>query len=191
MEPSGTRPVLQVIICSTRPGRVGEAIAKRVYAEIENNEFFDVELVDLADFNLPVFNEPMQPFTRQYEHEHTKKWAASVERAGAFIFVMPEYNHSFSGGLKNAIDYLYHEWRYKPVGLVSYGGTSMEIRATLQLKPILAQLKLIHAADVHVSLLATPVVDGVFEPAEMFAGSVQHMVNELARTYTAIHPLQG
>ena len=178
------KPVLQIIIASTRPGRVGPAIATRV-AEVANqkSEYFDVEVVDLADFNLPIFDEAVHPILGQYEHEHTKRWAASVARANAFIFVMPEYNHSFNAALKNALDYLRNEWAYKPVGLVSYGGASMGVRAIGQLKPILSALKLIHAFDVTIALPVTPVVDGVFAGNDVFDVSMGQLMAELEHTH--------
>ena len=74
---------------------------------------FAVEVVDLAEVNLPMFNEPRHPRLRQYEYQHTKDWSATISRADAFIFVIPEYNYGFNAATKNAIDYLNHEWQYK------------------------------------------------------------------------------
>ena len=71
---------------------------------------FDVALVDLADFNLPIYDEPKHPRMRQYEHEHTKRWSESVAAADAFVFVTPEYNYATSPALLNALDYLVVEW---------------------------------------------------------------------------------
>ena len=73
--------------------------------------------MDLAEVNLPVFDEPEHPRFRKYQHEHTKAWSARVARADAYVFVTPEYNFSTPPALLNAIDYLVHEWAYKPVGL--------------------------------------------------------------------------
>jgi NAD(P)H-dependent FMN reductase len=178
-----SKPVLQILIASTRPGRVGPAIAAAVAEAARPSTIFDVEVVDLATFALPVFDEPRHPILGDYEHEHTKRWAASVARGDAFIFVMPEYNHSFNAALKNALDYLRREWAYKPVGLVSYGGAAMGVRAIAQLKPVLAALKLFHTADVTISLQATPVVDGVYTGNDVFALSMGQLLSELETTY--------
>ncbi len=85
---------------------------------------FEVELVDLADFHLPVFDEPAHPRLQKYEHEHTKRWAKSVESADAFLFVAPEYDYFPNAALVNALQYLSVEWAHKVAGIVSYGGAS-------------------------------------------------------------------
>src|SRR4051812_46674182 len=114
---------LEIIIASTRPNRVGLPVARWIETEARTHGGFDeVELVDLAEVDLPFMNEPHHPRLRDYQLQHTKDWSAKVDSADAFVFVMPEYNYGFTAPLKNAIDYLHHEWRYKPVGLVSYGG---------------------------------------------------------------------
>ena len=185
-----SKPVLQVIICSTRPGRVGPAIAQWFFDFATKNDQFEVELVDLASFDLPIFDEPRHPMLQKYEHEHTKRWSASVKRANAFVFVMPEYNHSYNAATKNAIDYLNAEWKYKPIGLLGYGGVSMGVRAIQQLKPTLSALKLIHAADITVSLIATPVVEGVFLGSDILEVSATQMLDELVKLVVPLEPLQ-
>ena len=96
---------------------------------------------------LPLFDEPKHPRLQQYAHQHTKDWSASVSRADAFVFVTPEYNHSFPASLKNALDYLSMEWADKPVGLASYGGVSAGLRAATALKPILAALRMVPVVE--------------------------------------------
>ena len=118
------KPLLQIIICSTRPGRVGPAVGEWITATAEADGRFEVEVVDLAEVNLPMLDEPKHPRFRQYEHQHTKDWSAVIDRADAFIFVVPEYNYGYNAATKNAIDYLNHEWKYKPVGYASYGGVA-------------------------------------------------------------------
>jgi NAD(P)H-dependent FMN reductase len=81
----------------------------------------EFELVDLADYPLPHLDESLPPSMGQYQNAHTQEWAATVGRFDGFVFVTPEYNHSTSGVLKNAIDFLYAEWNNKAVGVVSYG----------------------------------------------------------------------
>lgn len=174
-----SKPVLQVIIGSTRPGRVGPAIARWFFDIAAAHEGFDVELVDLASFDLPIFNEPNQPIMGDYQFEHTKRWAASVTRADAVVFVIPEYNHSFNAATKNAIDYLHREWRYKPVGVVSYGGAAMGTRAVQALKPVFAALKLIYAGEVTIPLKTVPVVEGTFSGNEVLTTSAKGLLKEL------------
>ena len=99
---------LNVITVSTRPNRVGPAIAKWFvdFARQESSDLFEVEDVDLASFNLPVFDEPKHPRFGEYEHAHTKAWSASVDAADAFVFVTPEYNHGPPPSYVNAMTYL-------------------------------------------------------------------------------------
>jgi NAD(P)H-dependent FMN reductase len=94
------KPLLQVIVCSTRPGRVGIAIAKWFYELAVARGDFDVELVDLLNVNLPIYDEPVHPIKREYVHEHTLNWSAIIDRADAYVFVMPEYNHSMNAATK-------------------------------------------------------------------------------------------
>lgn len=111
-----------IVIGSNRPGRNADAV-KSWLLERTNQYEGDLEFsfVDLADWNLPLFNEPGFPASGQYEHELTKKWSAEVSQYDGFVFVVPEYNRGAPAVLKNAIDYLYNEWAYKPVAFVGYG----------------------------------------------------------------------
>ncbi|MDQ3186887.1 MAG: NAD(P)H-dependent oxidoreductase [Pseudomonadota bacterium] len=133
---------LHIIICSTRPGRVGPCIARWFHEVAVQHGKFEAVLIDLADFNLPVFDEPEHPALQHYCHEHTKKWAASVNAADAYVFVTPEYNYGPPPSLSNALNYVYREWNYKPAGLVSYGGASGGMRSALMEKLILTTLKI-------------------------------------------------
>ena len=113
---------IQVIVGSTRPSRSGRKVADWFLSQAQIPAESSVELVDLAEVNLPLLDEPMSAMMNQYSQDHTKEWAKIVTKADGFVFVTPEYNHSTSGALKNAIDYLYKEWTYKPVAFVGYGG---------------------------------------------------------------------
>ncbi len=177
------RPVLQVIAASTRPGRKGIAVARWVTAQAEAHGGFDVELVDLADAGLPVLDEPNHPRLGQYTHAHTTAWSATVSRADAFVFVFPEYNHSMPGALKNALDFLFHEWADKAVGLVSYGGVSAGTRAAAALKPVLGALRMVPVVEAATIPFFTQFIDdnGVFTGnAELQAGAGA-MLDEIAR----------
>jgi NAD(P)H-dependent FMN reductase len=180
-----SKPVLQVIVCSTRPGRVGVAIASWFYEIARRREEFDVEFVDLQEYNLPLFDEPIHPMRREYTHEHTRRWSEAIARGDAFVFVIPEYNHSMNAATKNAIDYLHWEWRYKTYGVVCYGGASMGLRAAQVLKPILAALKVTLCGDVSIPLRTIPVVDGVFPGSEALVATANTLLDEL----TVLTPL--
>lgn len=106
---------------STPPARHNEAVARWVYGLAKERRDAEFELVDIADHDLPLLDEPVPPSLGRYTHQHTKKWAETIDSFDAYVFVTPEYNHSTSGALKNAVDYLYREWNNKPAGFVSYG----------------------------------------------------------------------
>jgi NAD(P)H-dependent FMN reductase len=135
-------PRLQIIIASTRPGRVGLPVGRWFEGRARAHGGFDVEVVDLAELGLPFVDEPNHPRLRQYTQEHTKQWSAKVDAADAFAFVMPEYNYGFNAPLKNAIDFLHQEWQYKPVGFVSYGGISAGTRAVQMIKQVVTTLNM-------------------------------------------------
>jgi NAD(P)H-dependent FMN reductase len=154
--------LLQVIVASTRPGRVGRMVGDWFAAEATAHGVFDVELVDLQRVNLPLLDEPKHPRFADYAHEHTRRWSETIARADAFAFVMPEYNHGYSAPLKNAIDFLWNEWNDKPVILVGYGGVSGGIRAMQALKPVLAAVRLHPVAEVPIPFVHEHVADGSF-----------------------------
>ncbi len=188
-----SRPVLQVVVASTRPGRRGPAVARWVERLAREHGGFDVELVDLAEVGLPLFDEPHHPRLRRYERESTRRWSATVDRADAFVFVTPEYNHSFPASLKNALDHLAHEWADKAAGLVTYGGVSAGLRASAALKPVLGALRL-HVVPEAVSVpFFTRFLDeedGFAPNAELEAGG-KAMLDELARVTPALRSLRA
>jgi NAD(P)H-dependent FMN reductase len=128
-----------IVTGSTRPGRNNEAVARWVYHLSQQRKDAEFELVDIANYNLPLLDEPMPPSLGQYSHEHTKSWSEKIGSFDAYAFVAPEYNHGTSGALKNAIDYLYREWNNKPAGFVSYGSAG-GARAVEHLRLVMAEL---------------------------------------------------
>jgi len=173
---------LLVITASTRPGRVGPTIAEWFVKEATEHSGFDVEVADLAEIDLPMFDEPAHPSTGKYTHQHTKDWSALVDSADAFVFVMPEYNHSYTAPLKNAIDYLNREWAYKPVGFVSYGGVSGGLRAVQAIKPVVSALRMAPVVDaVTIPMVRTMVDEDGFHPNDIVASSVKIMLDELVK----------
>ena len=131
---------LQVILGSTRPVRAGEEVAKWVTDIAKERTDLEVELVDVADYNLPLLDEPQSALTGIYSKDHTKKWSSKIAEADAFIFVTAEYNHGIPGAFKNAVDFLYAEWADKPFGLVGYGAAEGGSRAIEQWRQVLAQV---------------------------------------------------
>ena len=132
---------LAVITGSTRPGRFNIQPAQWIFEQAQQKGL-DVELVDLADWNLPFLDEDKTPLHHQYEQDHTKKWATKIGSFDGYVFVTPEYNHSFSAVLKNAIDYLNFEWNYKPAAFVSYGSQAGGARAVEHLRGVLTELRM-------------------------------------------------
>jgi NAD(P)H-dependent FMN reductase len=129
-----------IIIGSTRPGRKAEDVARWLHGIAANRNDASFEVVDIASFNLPLLDEPLPPSMGQYAKPHTKAWAAKIATFDAFVFVTPEYNHSTSGALKNAIDYLFREWNDKAAGFVGYGGVG-GTRAVEQLRLVMGEIK--------------------------------------------------
>ena len=183
-------PKLQIFIASTRPGRAGLPVAEWFAERARRHGFFEVELVDLARVNLPFMDEPNHPMLRRYTHEHTRRWSASVDSADAFVFVTPEYNHSFNAPLKNAIDYLNHEWRYKPVGLVSYGGVAAGTRAVQMITPVLTALMMVPLTEaVHIPFVSQFLSeDGQIHANEVMEQAADAMLTQLGRWSEALEP---
>ena len=134
---------LAVILGSTRPGRKGAAVADWVLTKAKERTRADYELIDLLDYPLPHLDEAVPASRGAYSGEHTKAWAAKVGEYDGYVFVTPEYNHSTSGVLKNAIDYLYAEWNNKAAAFVSYGALG-GTRAIEHLRAIASELQLAH-----------------------------------------------
>ena len=183
---------LQTIICSTRPTRLGPKIAEWFDAVAKSHEGFDAELVDLASFNLPVFDEPKHPRLRDYSHDHTKAWSASVEAADAFVFVTPEYNYGPPPSFTNAVNYLVHEWAYKPAAFVSYGGASGGLRAVQMEKLLLTSVKVMPIPEgVALPMFSQHLTEAGFKPPELQDKAAAALLTELARWAAALKALRA
>jgi NAD(P)H-dependent FMN reductase len=183
-------PKLSVIIASTRPGRAGAPIAEWFADRARAHDRFEVELVDLAELDLPFMDEPHHPMLRRYEHDHTKAWSARVDAADAFVFVTPEYNYGFTAPLKNAIDYLHAEWQYKPVGFVSYGGVAAGTRAVQMLKQVVTTLKMVPLVEA-VNIPFHPQFideDGIVHANDVMEQAAKVMLEELVSAEAALRP---
>lgn len=185
-------PVLQIIIASTRPGRVGLPVANWFAGVARADARFDVELVDLAEQHLPLLDEPNHPRLRQYTQPHTIRWSRTIERSDAVVFVHPEYNYSFNAAIKNAIDYLNVEWAYKPVGFVSYGGISGGLRAAQALKQVVTTLRMAPIVEaVPIPFVSQHIDDeGAFAPTDIMSAGAAAMLAELERVAAALAPLR-
>jgi len=186
-------PTLTIVIGSTRPGRSALPIATWFAEQARAHGGFDVQIADLAELNLPLMDEPMHPLFQQYSHDHTKNWSALVAKSDAFVFVSPEYNHSYAAPIKNAIDYLHAEWYYKPVGFVSYGGVSGGTRAVGALKPVVAALKMTPLTESviianHAQFMSET---GEFQGNDGTNFAALGMLAELAKMEAALRPLRS
>ncbi len=179
---------LLVVVASTRPGRVGASVGRWITSAAERHGAFRVTVGDLAAVNLPLLDEPAHPRLHQYTHDHTKTWSGLVSAADAFVFVAPEYNYFAPATLVNAIDYLYHEWHYKPAAFVSYGGASGGVRSVQAIKPLLTSVSVMPLS----TAVAIPFVSQHLNDARDFAATEQHeqaataMLDELRRWAAAL-----
>jgi len=187
-------PHLQVITASTRDGRQGPLVSAWFMDQARAHGGFEVEEVDLASVNLPLFDEPRHPRLAQYEHEHTKAWSAIVSRADAFVFVTPEYDYGAPASLLNALQYLVREWQYKPAGFCSYGGVSGGTRGVQMTKQVVTTLKMMPMFEaVSIPFFAQHIdrETGGFDPGETQEKAAAVMLTELLRWTDAMRSLRA
>jgi len=173
---------LKIVIASTRPGRLGAPIGQWLADRARRAGSFDrVEILDLAEIDLPMFDEPHHPRTGTYLHPHTKAWSASVDEADALIFLSPEYNGFPPATLLNAVNYLHAEWTGTPLGVLTYGAGGGGARARQQLELLGSYLKMPTAeANFGLANVFGQVADGTFTPAEGNDAAAAALVGELA-----------
>jgi NAD(P)H-dependent FMN reductase len=183
-------PRIGIILGSTRPGRNGEQVAQWVLDVASARNDAEYELVDLLDYPLPHLDEPIPPSLGQYQNDHTKQWAEKIASLDGFVMVTPEYNHSTSGVLKNAIDYLFAEWANKAVGFVSYGGVG-GARATEHLRLIAGELQMADVRQqVALSLMTEFENFSVFRPGEYNLAALHTMLDQVVAWSAALAPLR-
>ena len=182
---------LTVVLASVRDGRAGEAIAQWFVTRAKEHGKFDIEIADLKELNLPIMNEPQHPRLKKYVHESSKRWSGIVGGSDAFVFVTPEYNYTMPPALVNALDTLYHEWTYKPVAFVSYGGVSGGIRSVQTAKLMVTGFKMMPMVEaVNIPFYSQLMQDGVFKSNETHDKAVAPMLDELARWSEALKSLR-
>ncbi len=160
-----------IIVGSTRPGRNSIHVAKWVDGIAQTRNDAQFELIDLADYDLPLLDEPIPASAGIYSKPHTLKWAAKISEMDGFVFVTPEYNHSIPAALKNAIDFIYGEWNNKAAGFVSYGSAN-GVRSVEQLRQIMGEIQI---ADVRAQVMLSLFSD--FENYTLFKPDVRHIAN--------------
>jgi NAD(P)H-dependent FMN reductase/GNAT superfamily N-acetyltransferase len=184
---------IAVIVASTRPGRLGPAVAgwfvgaTRAAAERAGVR---VETVDLAEVGLPLLDEPEHPSSGHYVHEHTRAWSRWVAAADAFVVVTPEYNYGMPAVLKNALDYLYEEWAWKPVGFVSYGNTSAGTRGVQMTKQVATTLRMVPIGATVALRIADSVERGAVRVPPAVDESAVGLLAELTRVAHVLRPLR-
>ena len=179
-----------IVTGSTRPGRHSDAVARWVHGLTTPRTDATFDLVDIADYQLPLLDERIPPSVGRYEHQHTKRWAETIASFDAFVFVTPEYNHSTSGALKNALDFLYREWNNKAAGFVSYGAAG-GVRAVEHLRLIMAELMVATVrAQVTLSLYTDFENFTTFTPAPRHERDLHTLLDQLVAWGGALKPVR-
>ncbi|BCW89425.1 hypothetical protein sos41_25880 [Alphaproteobacteria bacterium SO-S41] len=183
---------LNVVTTSTRPGRAGPKVSEWFANFATTLGNFEVELVDLASFNLPLLDEAKHPVLQQYAHEHTKAWAASCASADAFVFVTPEYDYFPPATLVNALQCLSREWAHKACGFVGYGGVSGAMRAVQAVKPLVTTLNMMPMVGLVTLPMFSTLIgeDGKLTSNALIDKSATDMLNELHRWATALRTIR-
>ena len=182
---------LMIVVGSVRPGRAGLPVAEWVRSRVEADGRFEIDWADLAEIDLPWMDEPNHPAKREYTQPHTIAWSERVAAADGIIFVTPEYNHSFSPVLKNAVDYLYHEWWRKPITFVSYGGLAGGSRGVAAFDPVYTTLGAVKtSASVEIPFVSNFIADGVFTPTDKETAILGKVLDELVTLGAALATLR-
>ncbi|MEU8953438.1 NAD(P)H-dependent oxidoreductase [Streptomyces sp. NPDC048518] len=185
-----------IVLGSTRPGRRGRMVADWVAKTgVEHLPEVHFDILDLADFGLPLLDEPQPPAAGQYSKPHTFRWSEAVGDYDGFVFVTPEYNRSITGALKNAIDYLYAEWNHTAAGFVGYGMQGAT-RAVEHLRLILSELKVATVrSQVSLSLfgdftIEDPTRPGAFTPQPHHTRTLVTVLRETVEWAEALQELR-
>lgn len=180
-----------IITGSTRDSRVNVQVAEWVKSIADQRTDATFELVDIKDYNLPKFNEPVPAImTQDYQAPEAKVWSKKISELDGFVFVTPEYNKAITSGLKDAIDYLYVEWNNKAAGIVSYGST-LGVTAANNLRLILTVPKVaVVGTQPGLSLFTDFENMSVFKPAPFHQDTVQTMLDEVVAWSKALKTIR-
>jgi NAD(P)H-dependent FMN reductase len=170
---------IAIITGSTRPGRVNKQVADWVLANAAERTDAEFEVVDIADFNLPLLDEAYPAMYQNYQNDHTKVWSAKISEFDGFVFVTGEYNHTVMPALANALSYLNAEFNNKAAGIVSYGSMG-GARAAEHLRNVLSELQIAHVRNQVMFSLFTDFENfSEFKPTEQNAGTLAPMLDQL------------
>ncbi len=182
---------IAIITGSTRPGRVNRGVAEWVLAQAIQRGDADYELVDIADYDLPLLDEAMPAGYQQYANAHTKAWSEKIAGFDGFVFVTGEYNHSTTPALANALTYLAAEWNNKAAGIVGYG-SAFGVRAVEHLRGILSELQIAHVQKQGMFSLFTDFENfSTFKPTELQAASIAPMLDQLVTWTKAMESVRN
>ena len=181
-----------IITGSTRPGRNSLQVAQWIKGIADKRGDAEYEVVDLAEFNLPMYAEPVSAaYSQDYQTPEAIPWSRKIAELDGYVFICPEYNHGVTSALKNAIDYLYVEWNNKAAGIVSYG-SSGGVRAAESLRIILAELQVASVRTHPAMSLFTDFVNmSEFKPADLHEGSVTTLLDQVNAWTNALQPLRN
>lgn len=183
---------VMVVVASSRPGRLGRRVADWfLRATAAERAGIEIDLADLAEVDLPMLDEPEHPSGGVYQHEHTRRWSARVAAADAFVLVTPEYNHGMPAVLKNALDYPYAEWAWKPVGFVSYGSTAAGTRSVQMTKQVVTTLRMVPIAATVALRLSDALEDGDVRADTGRTRAAGAVLTELLQVAAALRPLRA
>ena len=187
-----SKPKIAIVTGSTRPGRNGEAVARWVLRQAQQRRDAEFELVDIAEYDLPLLDEPVSAMFGRYTKPHTRAWSEKIAAFDGYVFVTPEYNHSMPGALKNAIDFLFREWNNKAAGFVSYGGGASGARAVEQLRLVMSELMV---ATVHAQVLLSLVTDfdghTTFKPLPQREADLTTLLDQVVSWATAMRNVRS
>ncbi|GLB65585.1 MULTISPECIES: NADPH-dependent FMN reductase [Arthrobacter] len=170
---------IAIVTGSTRPGRNNKGVADWVLSQTAGRTDAEFELVDIADFNLPLLDEAYPAAYQNYQNDHTKAWSAKISEFDGFIFVTAEYNHTLTPALANALSYLNVEFNNKAAGIVSYGSMG-GARAAEHLRNVLSELQIAHVRNQVMFSLFTDFENfSEFKPTEQNAGTLAPMLDQL------------
>lgn len=182
---------IAIITGSTRPGRNNIGVAEWVLAQAQERTDAQFELVDIADFNLPMLDEAYPAAYQNYQNDHTIAWAAKIAEFDGFVFVTAEYNHSVAPALANALSYLNAEFANKAAGIVSYG-SAFGVRAVEHLRGILSELQIAHVQKTGMFSLFTDFENfSVFKPSELQAASLGPVLDQLVPWTKALEAVRA